>query len=95
MLADDLVDVGTGLAGIPYPLGVYDHGRAEFAAVEAAGVIDARFGQAQRLDAAFHVIAQGFRIFFGAAAARMPGLAPVGAAENMVGIKWRFLIHAL
>src|SRR4051794_14016110 len=35
----DLVDIGRVLIAIPYPLGVDDHVRAEFAAVETAGAV--------------------------------------------------------
>ena len=84
MLADDLVYIFPGFAGIPGAFGVNDHTWAEFAAVETTGVIDAGGGDFEGFDAGFHIIAQAFGIFFSAAAARMAGFAAVGAAENVV-----------
>src|SRR6185437_4431300 len=40
MRRQDLVDVGGVAIAVPDPLGVDDHGRDEFAAVEAAGGVD-------------------------------------------------------
>jgi len=84
MLAYDFIDIFPRFAAIPDAFRIDDHGRAELAAVEAAGIIDARAGDFQFFDPLFHVIAQVFGVFFSAAATCMAGFAAVGATEYVL-----------
>ncbi len=78
-----LLDIVLRGVGIPDTLGVDDHDRAKFTAVQAAGGIDAGFFQADFLGAALHVIAKCPGPLGGAAAAGMLVGADVGTAEQM------------
>src|SRR5216684_2023392 len=83
MRLQHLVDVFLGRAGIPDAFGIDEDAGPQLAAVEAAGAVDAHVLEAEVLGAAFHVVAQRLAALLRAAAARMAGRAPVGAAEDM------------
>ena len=88
MLGDDCVNIGFGFAAVPDAFRVDDNAGPLFAAIQAACVIHPCLGKLQLFYARFHVVAQLFGVFPGAAAARVSGLTPVGATENM-GIEKR------
>lgn len=84
MLADYLVYIGFRLRAIPYIIRIYYYARPDFATVQATRIIDAGFFDTKSFYTGFHVIAQFLGVLFGAAAAGVSGLTPVGAAENMM-----------
>ena len=71
MTVEYFIDVAFGFVMIPGAFGVDDHGRAEFAALEAAGTVDANIFDAEFFGAGFHIIAQFDGAAGTAAAARM------------------------
>src|SRR3546814_1904039 len=68
-------------------LRIDDHRRAQLAAVETAGLVDADSLQAEFLDARLQIIAQADAALVLAAAALMAGRPLVHAAENMAAEK--------
>jgi hypothetical protein len=84
MFADYLIYIGFRFRAIPYIIRIYYYARPEFATIKATGIIHAGFFDAQRFYAGFHIVAQFLGVLFGAATARVAGLTPVGAAEDMV-----------
>lgn len=83
MLGEDFVDVFAGVGAVPGAFGVDDDDGALFAAVEAAGAVDAGGGDAQFFGAGFHVVAELFGAASSAGATFMALGALVGAAENV------------
>src|SRR5262245_31296848 len=81
MVNQDFIDVRRRLAAIPDAFGIDHHGRAEFAAIEAAGRVDAHVVESELLGARLHVVAQLLRALLLAASARMPGRTLVRATE--------------
>src|SRR5947199_1357798 len=65
---EDLVDVGGIAIAVPDPFGIDHHRRSELAAIEAAGGVYARIGEAELLGAHFHVVAQLLAALLGTAA---------------------------
>src|SRR3546814_15576175 len=72
-----------GAIVIPDARRIDDHRRAQLAAVETAGLVDADALQAEFLDARLQIIAQADAALVLAAAALMAGRPLVHAAENM------------
>jgi hypothetical protein len=87
MLLDDLLHILLIDIGIPDSFGIDDHYRSFFAAVKAAGGIDANptgAGYTQVLAALFGIIAHGQRIEALTACAAV--FAKIGAEKHMVAI---------
>src|SRR3546814_8638273 len=76
-----------GAIVIPDALRIDGHRRAQLAAVETAGLVDADSLQAEFLDARLQIIAQADAALVLAAAALMAGRPLVHAAENMAAEK--------
>src|SRR5689334_13492652 len=79
----DLVDVFLVRDRIPDAFGIDDDGRPELTAVEATGIVDADFLQSQLPCPVLHIVAQLLAALVGAAATRVAGRPPVGAAEDV------------
>ena len=84
MFFDDLIHIFLIDVGIPHPLGINDHYRPFFAAVQTPGGIDAgspRARYAQILAAPFGVVAHGKRIIALTAGAAV--FSKVGAEKDV------------
>src|SRR5215831_424508 len=88
MLLHDLIDVFGGFVTVPHPLGVDDHVRTEFAAVETARGVGANVFDAGRTGLLAHIGAQLVHSAtgFGASHAAAAGMAVrpyIGAHEDV------------
>ncbi|SIT37078.1 hypothetical protein BN2475_100111 [Paraburkholderia ribeironis] len=87
MGVDDLVDVGFVDVRVPDAFRIHDERRAELAAIEATGLVDAHLagaGEAKCLHAFFRVLLHLLRIAVCAARAIGAGLALIDAEKHVV-----------
>ncbi|WP_166645081.1 pentapeptide repeat-containing protein [Dongia mobilis] len=80
---DDLFRILDRVIGVPDALRIDDEGGTEFAAVEAARLVDAQIAEAEFLGARLHVVPELLRAAALAAAAGVACRSLVDAAEDM------------